>query len=181
MRQDACRTLDHQALSVIPSWIAGHADPGSMAQLDRALSRWLANQPAERNQRVGYARKGVFTLAEAISEEEYAIRNRRSNRMRSARKLGLKVRNEEEYLVARAEHEVQRLATIKAAREAQITARVAALPAHIAAAFGPFEVTTRSTYNLKQAEWVATLPPDEQQQILDKRAHAQKIAANRKK
>lgn len=180
MRQDACRSLDHQMLSAIPNWIAGHADPGSMAQLDRALSRWLANQPAERNQRVGYARKGVFTLAEAISEEEYAIRNRRSNRMRSARKLGLKVRNEEEYVVARAEYEEKRLAAIKAAREADITARVAALPAHLVEAFGPFEVTTKSTYTLKQAEWVATLPPEDQQQILDKRAHAKRIAANRK-
>lgn len=180
MRQDACRSLDHQQLTVIPQWVAGHADPGSMAHIDRALSRWLARQTPERNQRVGYARKGIFTLAEPISEEEYAVRNKRSNRMRSARKLGLKVRNETEYLAARAQFEEKRIAAMKAAKDIQIAARIAALPERIVEAFDLLRVEHRNWNQMSRAEWVATLTPEEQNDILSKREFAKLGVRNRK-
>jgi hypothetical protein len=180
MRQDAFRSLEHQEMAVIPQWIAGHADPGSMAQLDRALSRWLAKQTPERNQRVGYARKGIFTLSAPITEEAYAARNQKSNRMRSAKKLGLKVRNEAEYLVARAQFEEKRIAAMKAAKDIEIAARIAALPDRIVEAYDLLRVEHRNWNELSRAEWVATLPPDQQDHILSKREFAKLGVRNRK-
>jgi len=181
MRQDAFRSLEHQQMAVIPQWIAGHADPGSMAQLDRALSRWLAKQTPERNQRVGFARNGVFTLAAPITEEEYAVRNKRSNRLRSARKLGLKVRNEAEYLASRAQFEEKRIAAMKAAKDVEIAARIAALPERIVEAFDLRRAEHRNWNHMSRAEWVATLTQQEQNHILNKREFAKLGAANRKK
>jgi len=181
MRQDAFRSLEHQELAAIPQWIAGHADPGSMAQLDRALSRWLAKQSPARNQRVGYARKGIFTLSEPITEAAYAARNQTSNRMRSAKKLGLKVRNEAEYQVARAEFEEKRISAMKAAKDVQIARRISALPERIVEAFDLRRVEHRNWNQMSRAEWVATLPPDQQDHILSKREFAKLGAANRKK
>jgi hypothetical protein len=152
-----------------------------MAQLDRALSRWLAKQSPERNQRVGYARKGIFTLSEPITEEEYAVRNKRSNRMRSAKKLGLEVRNEAEYLTARAQFEEKRIAAMKASKDVQIAARIAALPERIVKAYDLRRVEHRNWKQMSRAEWVATLPPEEQDHILSKREFAKLGAANRKK
>jgi hypothetical protein len=179
MRQDAFRSLEHQQMAAIPQWIAGHADPGSMAQLDRALSRWLAKQTPERNQRVGYSRKGIFTLSEPMTEAAYAARNQTSNRMRSVKKLGLKVRNEAEYQVARAEFEEKRIAAIKAAKDVEIAARIAALPERIVEAYDLRRVEHRSWHQMSRAEWVATLTQQEQDHILTKREFAKQGAANR--
>ena len=179
MRQDAYRSIEHQQVAVIPQWIAGHADPGSMAQLDRALTRWLAKQTPERNQRVGYARNRVMTLAKPISEEDFAIKQARRTAVRAAERNGIKVTAFTDVAAERAKAETARIEKIKEAKNIEIAARIAALPERIVEAWGLRKIQHRNWSEMSRAEWVATLPEDEQTIIIERRLFAQNVARNR--
>lgn len=179
MRQDAFRSLEHQEMAVIPQWIAGHAEVGSMAQLDRALGRWLAKQAPERNQRVGYARKGVFTLSQPMTEERAQEISKKRNNQRAAKRFGLNAETPEQYAIERAAFEEKRIAAIKAKKDAEIARRIAALPERIVEAYDLRRVKHRNWGQMSRAEWVATLSPEEQDHVLTKREFAKQAAAAR--
>lgn len=180
MRQDASRSIEIQSLTVIPQWIAGHADPGSMLALDRALGRWLAKQSPERNQRVGYARGGKFDLSMPPTEEEVASKQRARCLQRAAKKYNINSEDHQQIANAVAEKERQRRKAICEARNADLLNRIAALPVEVAESFNLIDEHTRRWTNLHRAEWVMTLTAEEREIALKRRTEAQIRFANKK-
>lgn len=164
MRLDASRSLAEQHMNPISPYLAGHGDPGGYAVLDRALTRWLAAQTGDRNQRIGYARGRKFHLAVPISEAEALERDKRSRKRRQARALNVSV---EVVDAVRAKRESARLAKLKADNAQRIVDRMAALPEHLIEAFDLKTHFLKS--NLARAEWVATLEPEAQAVMIERR------------
>jgi hypothetical protein len=171
MRQDAHRCIEQQMVSPIATGLAVHSDLGDMVLLERALNRWSARQESTRNP---FARRNQRQTPLPVTEEEYKAKRTQANNKRLLEKWGIKTVKNADLAEIRAKEKLAREQAQREKSSADYSARVAALPEHIRAAYSLKHGENRAWQRLKTAEWITTLSTDEQNAILEKRRIAKK-------